>query len=143
MFDINGDARPDSIYIRKQLHVRLNTGSGFEAEQIYDLEDIGIADMGKAEYEIDTTTVTGHNTFAGVGVPVGSTAAGYTHAQTDKSMQNKVYHGFMDVDGDGMVDIIKAKEDFYYKNTGYMNGRPHFEKTRLRVDTVIPQYDVI
>ncbi|MCL2791682.1 MAG: hypothetical protein FWD87_01195 [Spirochaetaceae bacterium] len=112
LVDINGDGLLDSVRrISGGFEVRLNTGSGFGPP----IEITGLSLSG-INVEESRNSSTGWNVYGGIGTSIGKPSAGISRATTNQRGTSESNTSFMDVDGDGLVDIVISGLNYYYKN---------------------------
>ncbi|MCL2480118.1 MAG: hypothetical protein FWF38_00245 [Spirochaetaceae bacterium] len=112
LVDINGDGLPDSV-VKKSggLEIRLNDGNN----KFGNPTEVRINFPGINAEETKSTS-TGWNIYGGLGSPPGSVKAGVSYASTNQKGSAESSTAFVDVDGDGLIDIVISGEDYYYKN---------------------------
>ena len=130
LIDINGDGRPDSIrQSGNLLYVSNNNGYGFEKEYSINVNIVGI------DEERTKSSSTGISGYGGLG---GKVPVGYTYTQTNQRSSTYVQSSFMDMDRDGLVDIIESGKNYYLKNMGEgADGRVSFQERNLRGDGIV------
>ena len=135
MIDINGDGRPDAIsQDGDTIKVYLNTGNGFETEA----REIRIT-KGKFSSDIDhedtSSSTFGWNIYTGAGLKSDSVSAslgvGYSEVYQKSSSTSKC--SFMDMNRDGLVDIVESGKTTYLKNKGNLI----FEETPIYSSVVV------
>jgi len=140
LIDINGDGRLDSV---KQdgynLFVALNTGTGFESEyRSISIEEGFKSDL---EYETNSSSSTGWNTYVGTGAKISaiSISAGAAYSEVEQSSDSYLTTSFIDMNRDGYVDIVESGKDYYLKN----NGDLSFSKEKIYVASDIQVENVV
>lgn len=130
LIDINGDGRPDSIWQSGNLlYISNNNGYGFEKEYSISVNIAGI------DEERTKSSSIGISGYGGTG---GVFPAGYTYTKTEQHSSTYIQSSFMDMDRDGLVDIIESGKNYYLKNMGEgSDGRVSFQERSLRGDGIV------
>ena len=135
--DMNGDGRADSITRGEDgtLWVGLNTGTGFsEKQRIY----VNVSALDKSH---STESSTGWTFYAGgrAMVPyVASASLGYSNTGTDRRGTITNQSALMDMDGDGLTDIVETGKNTYLKNMGNLI----FEEVPLKTSPSVSVRDI-
>ncbi|QQO10706.1 toxin TcdB middle/N-terminal domain-containing protein [Breznakiella homolactica] len=116
LVDLDGDGRPDSIKkVGSRIEFYRNTGSGFVRTDDWPIVG-GSIDM--LEKERSSSTSLGKTVYAGAGALSSALEAGVSYSETDQDGWTDAKGGFVDIDGDGLVDYAEAGAGYYFKNTG-------------------------
>lgn len=133
LVDINGDGKADSVTQKgNSLYVRLNNGNGFDTES----KEI-IFNGSSFSYALEEEEGKSHsnslNVYGGLGFK-GETEekdgganldAGVVFNKTWTYVDTSLKCTFTDMNRDGLVDIVEAGKDYWFRNTGDLR----FEKT--------------
>ena len=139
LVDLNGDGRPDSLKKGEnsgEFYVYFNTGSGFE-ENAYKILFPEAGENFNLNKEENDSSSTGWNVYGGAGcaLPTVSANLGVSYAQTKQTSNSSSLVSFMDMDGDGLVDLLQANKETYLSNAGLWNSnsdaKPLFNKNDI------------
>ncbi len=137
MIDINGDGAPDYVSYNKdngKLTVCPNDNHSFTEERI-----ISFRNNGKIKNDMNlekTSDVSlGASVYTGVGLAPetkvkGSLGLGYTFTQQNSN--SSTIFSFIDMDRDGLVDIVEKGESYFLRN----KGNYEFEKCDIHIDNI-------
>ena len=137
MIDINGDGAPDYVSYNKdngKLTVCPNDNHSFTEERI-----ISFRNNGKIKNDMNlekTSDVSlGASVYTGVGLAPetkvkGSIGLGYTFTQQNSN--SSTIFSFIDMDRDGLVDIVEKGEKYYLRN----KGNYEFEKCDIHISNI-------
>ncbi|MDR1390294.1 MAG: hypothetical protein LBJ31_10020, partial [Treponema sp.] len=117
LIDINGDGMPDNVhYENGKIIARLNNGNGFDgAATAYDIEGGGIpVALG---LETTTTRTSGMTMYGGATLNKPPNMGG-SRAETQQDIWTDEEIGFNDINGDGLIDLVKKGAGGYWQNTG-------------------------
>ena len=136
--DINGDGRPDAIsQVGNQVYVALNNGKGFDPKQPVLLKS------GKLEsdldYEKNTNSSVGWNIYGGIGKKGDkiSVTAGAGYSEVYQKSSSKVLCTFIDMNRDGLADIIESGKEYYLKNEGNLCFSKAYIASSVTVNDVV------
>lgn len=119
MMDINGDGKPDAIsQDGTTVYVALNNGDGFDAA--VPIHIVKGSFTGDLDYEKNTSSSVGWNIYSGAGIKASKIAvsAGAGYSEVYQKTSSTVLCSFMDMNRDGLVDIVESGKDYYLKNLG-------------------------
>lgn len=129
LIDIDGDGRLDSVrQDGENLYVSLGNGFGFGDEKRITINDFTT----KLDYEANDSSSTGWNVYGGVGSKV-NISAGASYAEVSQKSSSTTKCSFMDVNRDGLVDIVVSGKKTYFRNTGNLT----FVSTPLSIEVEI------
>ena len=105
LLDANGDGLPDLAWRENgNLYAYLNTGSGFDASRAYSIQ--GLSSVMDKE--------TSYNLSYGASASVAGTGVGVTDQESWSTSETS----FADVNGDGLIDFVKADDNRFDLNVG-------------------------
>nr|MBP3282511.1 hypothetical protein [Treponema sp.] len=135
MVDMNGDGRVDAVSqdADGNIEVCLNNGNGFDSPTKIRAATGELPDeIGK---ENTSSSSFGYNFYAGTGLNMEKVSpnlgAGYSVVKQKSSSSSAC--SFMDMDRDGLVDIVEKGKSTYMRNRGNLV----FEETRIYADGAI------
>ncbi len=116
LVDMNGDGRPDSVWVEGNvLMVGINNGNGFDSGEAWLVNEGSIPTLEKEE---NSNFSAGGQVYGGAGVLSGLYGFGANYGKTWQDGSSSAESGFVDVDGDGLVDFVEAGATSYLRNTG-------------------------
>ena len=140
LIDINGDGRVDSVRQDKNgIYVALNENDGFLEPVKINIKK-GSLDN-EIDYEKNKSSSVGWNVYAGAGsvrVPL-SLGVGYSEVKQESS--SATLCSFMDMDRDGLVDIVETGKSTYLKNMGNLNFEERNIYSKVTVAEVTKETD--
>ena len=119
LVDINGDGRIDSIKQEGQIiWVALNNGFGFDEYQQISIKNGRF--NGELDSEVNSGSTVGWNIYGGAGAKFEgiSVSLGAGYSEVNQKSSSSVLCSFMDMDRDGLVDIVESGKSTYLKNKG-------------------------
>ena len=131
LMDINGDNLPDAVWKNGgNLKAYQNTGFGFDTSSGNNISLPGLPGL------LNNSFKKGYN--LGVSARVGSVGGSV-------SWQNDWTEGltaFKDINGDGLIDYIKADDNKYYKNiSGKFKSEPYISNAVVKQESTINEQD--
>jgi len=122
MIDINGDGRADAITQKGNVvYVAINNGKGFNSSIPINLGDEELENA--VDYENSYNSSLGWNIYGGLGVKGSALSAslGIGYSSVTQNNTSVLECSFIDIDRDGLVDIVQSGKDYYLKNLGNLN----------------------
>ena len=117
MLDINGDGRPDAISQKGEtVYVALNNGAGFDEKQAINIKSGTLSE--DLEHEKNSSSSVGWNIYGGAGSSSGSLSLGVGYSEVRQKSSSKSLCSFIDMDRDGLPDIVETGKSTYLKNLG-------------------------
>ena len=117
MLDINGDGRPDAISQKGEtVYVALNNGTGFDEKQAINIKSGTLSE--DLEHEKNSSSSVGWNIYGGAGSSSGSLSLGVGYSEVRQKSSSKSLCSFIDMDRDGLPDIVETGKSTYLKNLG-------------------------
>ena len=117
MLDINGDGRPDAIsQSGETVYVALNNGAGFDEKQAINIKSGTLSE--DLEHEKNSSSSVGWNIYGGAGSSSGSLSLGVGYSEVKQKSSSKSLCSFIDMDRDGLPDIVETGKSTYLKNLG-------------------------
>ena len=117
MLDINGDGRPDAIsQSGETVYVALNNGAGFDEKQAINIKSGTLSE--DLEHEKNSSSSVGWNIYGGAGSSSGSLSLGVGYSEVRQKSSSKSLCSFIDMDRDGLPDIVETGKSTYLKNLG-------------------------
>ena len=137
MMDINGDGRPDAIsQDDTSVYVAINNGNGFDTAVPIRILKGGFS--GDLDHETNTSSSVGWNIYGGAGVKGSkiSLSAGAGYSEVYQKTSSTVLCSFMDMNRDGLVDIVESGKDYYLKNLGGLEFTEAYISSNVVVNDV-------
>ncbi|MCL2410205.1 MAG: hypothetical protein FWC97_01045, partial [Treponema sp.] len=133
--DLNGNGRPDSVEISDSgISIRRNLGGSFEHQPIV-IDFPRDLNIGR-----DTSDTFASGWYAGGGVRLTHLGLGTQYSQTSQRGGNASNTGFVDIDGDGLVDIVIGGRNWFFRNESDDNSirfvRTYFVSANLPADAL-------
>ena len=117
MLDINGDGRPDAISQKGEtVYVALNNGAGFDEKKAINIKSGTLSE--DLEHEKNSSSSVGWNIYGGAGSSSGSLSLGVGYSEVRQKSSSKSLCSFIDMDRDGLPDIVETGKSTYLKNLG-------------------------
>ena len=117
MLDINGDGRPDAISQNGEtVYVALNNGTGFDEKQAINIKSGTLSE--DLDHEKNSSSSIGWNIYGGAGSISGSLSLGVGYSEVKQKSSSKSLCSFIDMDRDGLPDIVETGKSTYLKNLG-------------------------
>ena len=117
MLDINGDGRPDAVsQDGNTIYVSLNNGSGFDERRAINIKSGTLSE--DLEHEKNSSSSVGWNIYGGAGSSSGSLSLGVGYSEVRQKSSSKSLCSFIDMDRDGLPDIVETGKSTYLKNLG-------------------------
>ena len=117
MLDINGDGRPDAISQKGEtVYVALNNGAGFDEKQAINIKSGTLSE--DLDHEKNSSSSVGWNIYGGAGSSSGSLSLGVGYSEVKQKSSSKSLCSFIDMDRDGLPDIVETGKSTYLKNLG-------------------------
>ena len=117
MLDINGDGRPDAISQKGEtVYVALNNGAGFDEKKAISIKPGSLSE--ELDHEKTSSSSVGWNIYGGAGSSSGSLSLGVGYSEVRQKSSSKSLCSFIDMDRDGLPDIVETGKSTYLKNLG-------------------------
>jgi hypothetical protein len=88
----------------------------------------GLDDLEGLDIEESSGEASGWDTFGGIGLPSRIGSTGYNYSKTNQKGRSETKTGFIDMNGDGLLDIVMSGKDWYYRNTSDEEEQVSFKK---------------
>lgn len=126
LLDINGDGRPDAVSQNGgTVYVALNNGNGFDGKRAISIKSGSLTEH--LDYEKNSSSSVGWNIYGGAGSKSGALSMGAGYSEVRQKSSSKTLCSFMDMDSDGLIDIVETGKSSYLKNMGNLE----FEERKI------------
>ena len=134
LVDINGDGKLDAVsQDGNNVYVALNNGSGFDSKQTINIKS-GSFDS-DIDYEKNNSSTVGWNVYAGAGAISNALSLGVGYSEVHQKSSSNTLCSFLDMDRDGLVDIVETGKSTYLKNMGNLI----FEKRNIYSNVAVKE----
>ena len=137
--DINGDGKPDAVYqYGDEIKVFLSKKQGFG----FNPTSQNLVLSRELTHELDNektkSSSFGWNVYSGAGSKADTIKVGVGYSEVYQKSTSTLNCSFMDIDGDGLVDIVESGKSTYLKNKGNLE----FEERTLYSDGDVNVTDI-